>query len=309
MHGPLWETDHKAYGKLRKVEPMQRALNELGATALLTGVRSSQTAHRKNMRRVNMQRGSYKLCPVLHWSDEDVHAYFIANNLLYHPLKEQGYESVGDAHSSAPVATDGDVRSSRFGGKHQECGLHVDDDEAIQRTSEPGFRKPGHSIHLNNAKFGKGIEIYSKTSCKSCVAAKSLFRAQKLEYTEYILGVDVDRSILEERVGTLVSSVPQIFIDGQRLGGLAELEMHLGRKATTVPLIPNTGVGLAQAQSAEQWLASIFDHEGDENNGSTPLKPGIGSYVGPAPTSIKEANYALQTFTAESWMRKVFACT
>jgi len=308
MYGPLWETDHKAYGKMRKVEPMQRALDELGATALLTGLRSSQTAHRKNMRRVNMQRGSYKLCPVLHWSDEDVHAYFVANNLLYHPLKEQGYESVGDAHSSAPVAADGDVRSSRFGGKHQECGLHVDDDEAAECA------KIGRSAHVNNAKFGTGVEIYSKTSCKSCIAAKALFRAQRLQYTEYILGVDVDRSTLEERTGTKVSSVPQIFIDGQRVGGLAELQMHLnrpkgfGRKGAAAPSTPNTGTGLAQAQSAEQWLASIFDQGGNESNGLVQPESNAGSYVGP-PISPKGANHALQTFTAESWMRKVFACT
>ncbi|MEB3240194.1 MAG: phosphoadenosine phosphosulfate reductase, partial [Cyanobacteriota bacterium] len=34
-----------------------------------------------------------------------------------------GYTSVGDWHSSAP--DDGQGRSSRFGGRRQECGIHL----------------------------------------------------------------------------------------------------------------------------------------------------------------------------------------
>ena len=45
------------------------------------------------------------------------------HELPQHPLFEQGYSTVGDWHSSAP--DDGLGRASRFGGRHQECGLHL----------------------------------------------------------------------------------------------------------------------------------------------------------------------------------------
>ena len=53
------------------------------------------------------------------------------HKLPYHPLKAHGYSSVGDAHSSAPVTksqggSELDERSTRFGGRAQECGLHVE---------------------------------------------------------------------------------------------------------------------------------------------------------------------------------------
>jgi phosphoadenosine phosphosulfate reductase len=46
--------------------------------------------------------------------------------LPYHPLKEKGYATVGDWHSSRPM-TDQDEheRQTRFQGVKQECGLHV----------------------------------------------------------------------------------------------------------------------------------------------------------------------------------------
>ncbi|PSN10140.1 phosphoadenylyl-sulfate reductase, partial [filamentous cyanobacterium CCT1] len=59
LYGRLWEHhDVEAfnrYDKIRKVEPMQRALNELNATAWLTGLRSDQTDHRKSLGRVGQQ--------------------------------------------------------------------------------------------------------------------------------------------------------------------------------------------------------------------------------------------------------------
>ena len=41
LHGQLWDNDddisHRVYGVLRKVEPMNRAIAELGGEALLSG--------------------------------------------------------------------------------------------------------------------------------------------------------------------------------------------------------------------------------------------------------------------------------
>lgn len=66
-------------------------------------------------------------------------------------------------------------------------------------------------------------EIYSTPSCGQCVQAKGILKSKEIPYVEYTVGKDVDKSTLEERVGSPVRSVPQIFMDGDYVGGLTEL--------------------------------------------------------------------------------------
>lgn len=130
LYGRLWEQQDldalNRYDQIRKVEPMQRALRELGATAWLAGLRASQTDHRSTLNRVSLQDSCYKLLPILKWSSKDVYTYLVAHDLPYHPLFDRGYVTIGDWHSSRPLtAADTDERSTRFKGLKQECGLHL----------------------------------------------------------------------------------------------------------------------------------------------------------------------------------------
>lgn len=130
LYGRLWEQESvealNRYDQIRKVEPMQRALRELKATAWLAGLRRNQTEHRQTLNRVELQAGRYKIFPILDWSSKDVYEYLKAYDLPYHPLFEQGYLTVGDWHSSRPMtADDFDERDTRFQGLKQECGLHL----------------------------------------------------------------------------------------------------------------------------------------------------------------------------------------
>ena len=133
LHGKLWEQhDVEAfnrYDKIRKVEPMQRALKELGATAWLAGLRNNQTNHRKTLDFVNIQSEIYKILPILRWNSRDIYQYLTANDLPYHPLFDQGYVTVGDWHSSRPLMAGEDDRDTRFHGLKQECGLHLPETE------------------------------------------------------------------------------------------------------------------------------------------------------------------------------------
>ncbi len=131
LYGQLWaENDVEAlnrYDQIRKVEPMQRALRELGATAWLAGLRSDQTDHRKSLNFLTLQGAIYKVLPILTWHSRDIYRYLQAHDLPYHPLFEEGYVTVGDWHSSRPLlATDDDERDTRFKGLKQECGLHLE---------------------------------------------------------------------------------------------------------------------------------------------------------------------------------------
>ena len=129
LHGRLWETgdveDLELYHRLRKVEPLDRALTSLAASCWASGVRGNQTDHRRSMTVLDTVRQRWSLRPLLTWSNRDVYYYMLEHDLPQHPLFEQGYSTVGDWHSSAP--DDGSVsgRATRFGGLKQECGIHL----------------------------------------------------------------------------------------------------------------------------------------------------------------------------------------
>lgn len=130
LHGRLWAQNDleslNRYDQIRKVEPMQRALQELQATAWIAGLRRSQTEHRKTLDFVVRQGSIYKVLPILDWSSKAVYEYLVAHNLPYHPLFDEGYVTVGDWHSSRPLtAGDEDERDTRFKGIKQECGIHL----------------------------------------------------------------------------------------------------------------------------------------------------------------------------------------
>jgi phosphoadenosine phosphosulfate reductase len=132
LYGQLWEQGDvgvRRYLQMNKVEPMQRALDELRVTAWLAGLRASQTEHRKKLGRIIDQDGRTKIHPILHWEKAQVEAYFEQHKLPRHPLYFEGYRSIGDVHSTIPVGPNDDDRAGRFLGAKKECGLHLSADE------------------------------------------------------------------------------------------------------------------------------------------------------------------------------------
>jgi phosphoadenosine phosphosulfate reductase len=128
LHGKLWEQGDegvKRYLQINKVEPMQRAIRELGAEGWMAGLRSEQTEHRAGLRPIDRQDGCVKIHPILRWTTEQMTAYMERYDLPYHPMVEQGYRSIGDHHSTIPTTADMDPRDGRILGKTRECGLHL----------------------------------------------------------------------------------------------------------------------------------------------------------------------------------------
>lgn len=127
LHGKTWEYPEglSHYHDVFKVEPLQRALEDLGVTAWLAGLRRDQTDHRATLRTIEKQDSLYKIHPILNWSRKDVGDYLATHDLPYHPLVEKGYASIGDTHSTRPVTAGQDEREGRFGGFAQECGIHI----------------------------------------------------------------------------------------------------------------------------------------------------------------------------------------
>ena len=110
---------------MNKVEPMDRAVRELGARAWIAGLRGNQNTFRASLRPVELQGGVYKVHPILNWDREQIHHYLRVNDLPYHPLYRRGYRSIGDVHSTTPTGEGEDARAGRRLGVHSECGLHL----------------------------------------------------------------------------------------------------------------------------------------------------------------------------------------
>ncbi|MDE1963211.1 MAG: phosphoadenylyl-sulfate reductase [Xanthomonadaceae bacterium] len=126
-HGKLWEQGEEGirrYNALRKVEPMQRALGELGASGWFSGLRRVQSRSRGSIPFIQRRNGRWKFHPLADWRDRDVGQYLARHDLPYHPLWDQGYVSIGDVHTTRPWAPGMDAEDTRFFGLHRECGLH-----------------------------------------------------------------------------------------------------------------------------------------------------------------------------------------
>jgi phosphoadenosine phosphosulfate reductase len=125
--GRLWEQGLEGierYNRINKVEPMRRALSDLGATAWFAGLRRQQASSRRHLQVLLRQNGRIKVHPIVDWSDRDVYHYLRDNDLPYHPLWHKGYVSVGDWHTSHRLADGMSEEDTRFFGLKRECGLH-----------------------------------------------------------------------------------------------------------------------------------------------------------------------------------------
>lgn len=142
LFGRLWEQGEDGvaeYLRRHKVEPLQRALHELSATAWLAGLRADQTEHRAGLRRVDRQGARIKVHPILDWSLADVEDYLDDHDLPRHPLYHEGYRSIGDVHSTLPTTPEMDPRDGRLLGKKRECGIHVLSAEQNQSLKSSGL--------------------------------------------------------------------------------------------------------------------------------------------------------------------------
>ncbi|WP_114195983.1 phosphoadenylyl-sulfate reductase [Edaphovirga cremea] len=126
-YGKLWDQGVEGierYNQLNKVEPMNRALESLGAKTWFAGVRREQSGSRATLPVLAIQRGVFKILPIIDWDNKQIFQYLQDHDLGYHPLRDQGYLSVGDTHTTRKWEPGMSEEETRFFGLKRECGLH-----------------------------------------------------------------------------------------------------------------------------------------------------------------------------------------
>ena len=126
-YGKLWEQGVEGieqYNHINKVEPMNRALETLGAQTWFAGLRRDQSGSRASLPVLAVQRGVFKILPIIDWDNRQVHQYLQQHGLKYHPLWDEGYLSVGDTHTTKKWEPGMAEEETRFFGLKRECGLH-----------------------------------------------------------------------------------------------------------------------------------------------------------------------------------------
>ena len=71
------------------------------------------------------------------------------------------------------------------------------------------------------------VSIYTKDNCIWCDRAKILLDSKKISYNEIDLSDDSERLKFYEKIGDNVKTVPQVFIDDNRIGGFQDLRVFL----------------------------------------------------------------------------------
>ncbi len=118
--------------RIRKIEPLKRALSNLDAW--ICGLRAEQSVTRAQLEAVEWDDtfNLIKVCPLADWTTKQVWEYIKENDVPYNRLHDEGYPSIGCAPCTRAVKEGEDIRAGRWWWEepeHKECGLHLKADD------------------------------------------------------------------------------------------------------------------------------------------------------------------------------------
>ena len=112
---------------IRKIEPLQRALN--GSDVWITGLRAEQSPNRSELRYFEFDEsfGILKFNPLLKWSLSEIETYLEENGVPQNALHKKGFLSIGCAPCTRAISAGEDIRAGRWWweSSQKECGLHA----------------------------------------------------------------------------------------------------------------------------------------------------------------------------------------
>lgn len=120
----LWFTDPDACCRIRKVEPLARALKPF--SAWINGRKRFQGGARTEIPVVEQDGVRLKFNPFANVSREEIEAIYKLGNLPPHPLQASGFLSVGCMPCTSRTESGEDARAGRWRGRAKtECGIHT----------------------------------------------------------------------------------------------------------------------------------------------------------------------------------------
>jgi phosphoadenosine phosphosulfate reductase len=120
----LWFSDPDACCRIRKVEPLARALAPF--SAWINGRKRFQGGLRAAIPVVENDGVRLKFNPFANVSREQIEAIYTLAKLPPHPLAASGYLSVGCMPCTSRTSPDEDARAGRWRGRAKtECGIHT----------------------------------------------------------------------------------------------------------------------------------------------------------------------------------------
>ncbi len=137
--GDLWSSNPDRCCWLRKVEPLDRAVKEMGFEALITGRKRYQNSERSHLETIELDdKNIFRINPLANWDKARQKEEAAKRDLPAHPLVAQGFLSIGCAPCTSPVKAGEDERAGRWrhtakdsGEQKTECGLHVTTDAKL----------------------------------------------------------------------------------------------------------------------------------------------------------------------------------
>ena len=116
----LWETDTEKCCFLNKVKPFEPY--KTNKKIWVSGLLMNQTPFRANLDIFEQRGDIIKMHPNIDTSAQQFDMYLVDNGIPPHPLKSEGFDSVGCTHCTLK----GSGRSGRWAGKSKtECGIHL----------------------------------------------------------------------------------------------------------------------------------------------------------------------------------------
>jgi peroxiredoxin (alkyl hydroperoxide reductase subunit C) len=153
----------------------------------------------------------------------------------------QGAERVtllpdGNGHFSKGMGMLVDKEDLGFGQRSWRYSMLVRDGVIEKMFVEPQL--PGDPFQVSDAdtmlqylaperKRESDISLFARPGCGHCARAKRLLDEAGLSYEQIVLGTDITGRTLQAVTGA--TTVPQVFVDGQRIGGADDLENWLAR--------------------------------------------------------------------------------
>jgi phosphoadenosine phosphosulfate reductase len=120
----LWFSDPDACCRIRKVEPLARALAPF--SAWINGRKRFQGGLRAAIPIVEDDGSRLKFNPFANVSREEIAAIYADSKLPPHPLAASGYLSVGCMPCTSRTSPDENARAGRWRGRPKtECGIHT----------------------------------------------------------------------------------------------------------------------------------------------------------------------------------------